>query len=41
MINQTIINYLHSVYPELEIDTRYLRGYPSEKISKFELHPKS
>ncbi|WP_275389004.1 hypothetical protein [Xenorhabdus bovienii] len=36
MINQTLINYLHSVFPELEIDTSYIRGYTAEEIPKFE-----
>ncbi|CDH33044.1 hypothetical protein [Xenorhabdus bovienii] len=36
MINQTLINYLHSVFPELEIDTSYIRGYYAEEIPKFE-----
>ncbi|MBD2798083.1 hypothetical protein ID856_16340 [Xenorhabdus sp. 18] len=35
-MNQTLINYLHSVFPELEIDPSYIRGYTTEEIPKFE-----
>ncbi|WP_275371326.1 hypothetical protein [Xenorhabdus bovienii] len=36
MINQTLINYLLSIYPELEVNTSYIRGYSAEEIPKFE-----
>ncbi|MBS9430885.1 hypothetical protein CE143_03195 [Photorhabdus luminescens] len=35
-MNEALINYLHSVYPELEIDINYMRGYSAEEISKIE-----
>lgn len=31
-----LINYLHSVYPELEINLTEMKGYSSEEISKIE-----
>jgi len=36
MINQELINYLHSVYPELPIDISYIKGYSTEEIAKIE-----
>lgn len=34
MINQELINYLHSVYPELPIDISYIKGYSDYEIAK-------
>ncbi|MDC9622801.1 hypothetical protein PSI22_14430 [Xenorhabdus sp. XENO-7] len=36
MINQELINYLHSAYPELTIDTSYIKGYSEDEIPKLE-----
>ncbi|KMW73567.1 hypothetical protein TI10_08290 [Photorhabdus luminescens subsp. luminescens] len=35
-MNEELINYLHSVYPELKIDISYIRGYSVEEIQKME-----
>lgn len=35
-MNNELIEYLHSVYPELPIDTSYMRGYSNEEIGKIE-----
>ncbi|WP_231137010.1 hypothetical protein [Providencia rettgeri] len=36
MINNGLIEYLHSVYPELPINTSYMRGYSVDEIQKIE-----
>ncbi|MDK3010172.1 hypothetical protein QPK77_20060 [Providencia rettgeri] len=36
MMNNELINYLHSVYPELPIDFSYMRGYSADEIQKIE-----
>ncbi|MEB6856723.1 hypothetical protein NA898_01780 [Proteus cibi] len=36
MINNNLINKLHSIYPELIIDISYIRGYSDEEISRME-----
>ncbi|CAK7075321.1 hypothetical protein [Providencia sp.] len=36
MINNELIEYLHSVYPELPINTNYMRGYSVDEIQKIE-----
>ncbi|UPK82653.1 hypothetical protein LW139_08170 [Proteus vulgaris] len=36
MINNELIEYLHSVYPELPIDVSYMRGYSVDEIQKIE-----
>lgn len=36
MMNNELINYLHSVYPELPIDFSYMRGYSVDEIQKIE-----
>ncbi|SFD29005.1 hypothetical protein [Pragia fontium] len=36
MINQELINYLHSAYPELLIDINYIKGYSVDEIKKIE-----
>ncbi|MDI7240778.1 hypothetical protein [Providencia huaxiensis] len=36
MINNKLIEYLHSVYPELPIDFSYMRGYTVDEIQKIE-----
>ena len=36
MINRELINYLHSVYPELPIDISYIKGYLDDEINKIE-----
>lgn len=35
-MNNELIEYLHSVYPELPIDLGYMRGYSDEEIAKIE-----
>ncbi|MDE9444378.1 hypothetical protein KKJ04_01810 [Xenorhabdus bovienii] len=35
-MNQELINYLHSAYPELTIDTNYIKGYSNEELPKME-----
>ncbi len=35
-MNNELIEYLHSVYPELPIDISYMRGYSNEEIGKIE-----
>ncbi|OAT30091.1 hypothetical protein [Proteus myxofaciens] len=35
-MNNELIEYLHSVYPELPIDVSYMRGYSNEEIDKIE-----
>ena len=36
MMNNELINYIHSVYPELPIDVSYMRGYSVNEIQKIE-----
>lgn len=36
MINRELINYLHSVYPELPIDTNFIKGYSDDELAKIE-----
>ncbi|MEX9912998.1 MULTISPECIES: hypothetical protein [Providencia] len=36
MMNNELINYLHSVYPELLINFSYMRGYSEDEIPKIE-----
>lgn len=36
MINEKLINYLHSVYPELTIDISFIKGYSNNEIAKIE-----
>ncbi|MEQ5326559.1 hypothetical protein WMR86_07185 [Proteus vulgaris] len=36
MINHELIEFLHSVYPELPIDVSYMRGYSDDEIKKIE-----
>ncbi|UXM96207.1 hypothetical protein N5853_06245 [Bartonella sp. HY329] len=36
MINQKLINYLRSVYPELPFDISYVRGYTDNEIAQIE-----
>lgn len=34
MINQALVNFFHSVYPELEVDAKYIKGYSEDEIRK-------
>ena len=36
MINEKLITYLHSVYPELPIDTNFIKGYSDDELAKIE-----